>query len=407
MNSRRSNRWSVFWTTLCLSFFFVSAPAPSNAETAEEQLVSANTGFGFRLLKELAREQARANIFISPYSVSSVLQMVGNGARGQTQQELQQVLGTIALSTESMNSAYAALNQSIGSAQSNLVLNIANAIWYRRGAQLSDGFSAANEKYYHAELAGLDFSDPASVQRMNQWAADNTQGRIDSIIQPPIPPETALVLANAIYFKGTWLNQFDPKQTRQRTFHLAGGGDPQVPMMEQTRAFSYQTGPGFQAVQLFYTGKRLEMEILLPETNSTLEALLGQVDEQSWQNALLPGFREHKGTLVLPRLKFRYGAELKKPLATLGLKSALTPAADFSAMSASRLFLSEVKHQSFVEVNEQGTEAAAVTTGVVALASLRNPPQPFQMVVDRPFLFLISDQVTKSILFMGLVFDPR
>ncbi len=382
-------------------------PAQSRAETAESELVSGNTAFGFRLLKELAREQNRANIFISPYSISSVLEMVSNGARGKAREELEQLLGTSGLSMENMNSAYAGLNQSISSAQTNLVLNIANAIWYRSGAQLNGDFAGANEKYYHAELAGLDFADPASIQRMNQWAAQNTQGRIQSIIQPPIPPETTMVLANAIYFKGTWLNQFDPKATRERAFHLAGGDDRQVPMMEQTRTFSYQTGPEFQAIQLFYAGKRLEMDIFLPETNSTLEALLGQLDAQSWPKSILPGFRQDKGTLVLPRLKLRYGEELKKPLANLGLKSALSPRADFSGMSTSPLFLNEVKHQSFVELNEEGTEAAAVTTGVMALASVRNQPQPFQMVVDRPFLFLISDQATKSILFMGLIFDPK
>ena len=148
------------------------------------------------------------------------------------------------------------------------------------------------------------------------------------------------------------------------------------------------------------------MEIVLPETNSTLEAFVGQLDAQSWLEALLPGFRENKGTLMLPRFKLRYGAELKQPLTALGLRSALSPEADFSGMSPSRLFLSEVKHQSFVEINEQGTEAAAATTGVMSLASVQHQPPPFQMIVDRPFLFLISDQQTKSILFVGLVFNP-
>ena len=242
---------------------------------------------------------------------------------------------------------------------------------------------------------------------MNQWAAENTHGRIETLIQPPLPPDTALVLANAIYFKGTWLEQFDPKLTKPRAFHPAAGGDPQVPMMEQTRTFSYQERPGFQAIRLVYSGKRLEMEILLPETNSTVETLLAGLDASSWQNTLLPGFRQSKGTLVLLRLKIRYGAELKGPLAALGLKRALAPSADFSGMSSSPLYLSEVKHQSFVEVNEQGTEAAAATTGVMALASVRNPPLPFYMVVDRPFLFVISDQTTKSVLFMGIIFDPQ
>lgn len=384
----------------------VSFPGLLKADTAEAQLVSANDGFGFRLLKQLATERAGANIFISPYSISTVLQMVSTGARGQTLEELRQVLGLDSLSADRLGPVYDALDQSIRTARTHLVLNMANAIWYRSGAQLNPDFVAVNKDHYHAELAGLDFSAPASIEKMNQWASQNTEGRIQTILQPPIPADTALILANAIYFKGTWLDQFDPKLTRERGFHLSDGSQRQVPMMAQTRTFSYQESAGFQAVQLFYAGNRLEMEIFLPDTNSTVAALLEQLKARSWENQWLPGFGQHKGTLVLPRLKLRYSAELKSPLAAMGLRSALSPAADFSGMSSSRLYLSEIKHQSFVEVNEEGTEAAAVTTGVMALASMRNTPPPFQMVVDRPFLFLISDRQTKSVLFLGLVVDP-
>src|SRR6185369_14268358 len=204
---------------------------------------------------------------------------------------------------------------------------------------------------------------------------------------------------------GTWLDQFDQKQTRPRAFHLPSGQEP-LPMMQQTRTFLYQQGAGFQAVQLLYADQRLQMGVFLPEPNSGPEALLEKMDGRNGQDKISTGFREAKGTLVLPRFKLRFGAELNVPLGALGLGSALTQNADFSAMSPSHLFLSEVKHQSFVEVNEEGTEAAAATTGTMALTSFRQEPPPFQMVVDRPFLFLISDRVTKSILFIGLVFDP-
>jgi serpin B len=255
-------------------------------------------------------------------------------------------------------------------------------------------------------LSALDFSDPHSAQVMNDWAAEHTKGKIKTIIEPPISADTAMIIANAIYFKGTWLDPFDPKHTRQRPFHAANGKEEPVPMMQQTRTFAYQEGPGFQAVQLAYAGKDLEMEVLLPATNSSLEELVARMDSQFWQRTVLPAFQENRGTLVMPRFSLRYGAELKGSLTALGLKSAWNGNADFSGMSPSRLFLSEVKHQSFVEVNEKGTEAAAVTTGVVALAAFRNQPPPFQMIVDRPFLFLISDKGTGSILFIGAVHDP-
>ncbi len=389
-----------------MSFSLAKGSAQSTTEADRQQLASANTAFGFRLLKQLAQEQPQANIFISPYSISSVLQMISNGARGNTQEELGKVLGTTGLSPERMNAAYDNLSQSISETQSNVLLKIANALWYRLGAQLAPGFLAVNQKSYRATLSALDFSDPHSARIMNDWAAENTHGKIQTIIQPPIPADTAIVLANAIYFKGTWLNQFEPKQTKPRAFHLPNGGQPQIPMMEQTRTFLYQEGGGFQAVQLPYAGKRLQMQVLLPDTNLSVQALLERLDAAAWQSTVLPTFRENRGTLVLPRFKLRYGAELKRPLAALGLSSALGPDADFSAMSSSRLYLSEVKHQSFVEVNEEGTEAAAVTTGIMALTAFHNPAQPFQMIVDRPFLFLISDQSTKSVLFLGVVFDP-
>jgi serine protease inhibitor len=405
---KRTNikEWHFFRFVLAMSFSLFEGAAQSGTQADQQQLAFANTEFGFRLLKELTREQSHANLFISPYSISSVLQMVGTGARGRTQEELRQILGTKGFTPEGLNAAYEGLSQSIRSAQSNAVLNIANALWYRTGAQLNTDFVAANETFYQATLGALDFSLPQSVKVMNDWAAQNTHGRIPTMIQPPIPAETAIVLANALYFKGTWLNPFDAKLTRQRAFHLVSGREEQLPMMEQTRLFLYQQGPAFQAIQLPYAGKRLQMQIFLPSANSNLEALIEQMDANAWQKDVLVGFHENRGTLVLPRFMLRWGADLKNPLAVLGLRQALSPAADFSAMSPSRLFLSEIKHQSFVEVNEEGTEAAAVTTGIMALASFRNQPQPFQMIVDRPFLFAISDDFTKSILFLGIVFDP-
>jgi serpin B len=176
--------------------------------------------------------------------------------------------------------------------------------------------------------------------------------------------------------------------------------------MEQTRSFAYQEGDTFQAVQLAYAGNRLQMQVLLPQASSSVEALLEQLNDVSRRKTLLTALHDSRGTLILPRFKLRFGADLKAPLAALGLKSAIGPAADFSAMSSSRLYVSQIEHQSFVEVNEEGTEAAAATTAVMALSAVVNAPRPFRMVVDRPFLFLISDRLSSSILFMGAVFDP-
>jgi serpin B len=405
MNPIKKQLWNRLWLVFALALPMSKTVAQTNTSTDQQQLVVANSGFGFRLLKELAREERHANLFISPYSISSVLQMLSTGARGQTLEELRKVLGIERMSPTRIDLAYQSLAHSI-SDQTNVLLDLANALWYRTRAQLNSDFVEANEKFYQATLSALDFSDPHSAQVMNDWAAEHTKGKIKTIIEPPISADTAMIIANAIYFKGTWLDPFDPKQTRRRPFHAANGKEEPVPMMQQTRTFAYQEGPGFQAVQLAYAGKGLEMEVLLPATNSSLEELVARMDSQFWQGTVLPAFQETRGTLVMPRFSLRYGAELKGSLMALGLKSAWNGNADFSGMSPSRLFLSEVKHQSFVEVNEKGTEAAAVTTGVVALAAFRDQPPPFQMIVDRPFLFLISDKGTGSILFIGAVHDP-
>ncbi|HLH54234.1 MAG TPA: serpin family protein [Verrucomicrobiae bacterium] len=384
----------------------LSGPAQPGPGAETGPLVQADSDFSFRLLKELSNEAPSANVFVSPFSISSVLQMMALGARGQTRDELQRVLGTTGLAETDLNRQYQLLGQAISSSQSNEVLVLANALWYRAGAQLLPEFERANRDFYRATIGPLNFSDPSSARLMNQWAADNTHGKIPVIIQPPIPGDTAMILANAIYYKGTWQNPFDPKQTKPRGFTMRVGGTKQVPMMQQTRSFEYQETPAFQAVQLSYTGNHLQMEVLLPGTNSSLQELVLSLSAQSWHNTILPGFKSNRGTLIIPRFGLRYGANLKQPLNRLGLKEALTPEADFSGMSSSRLFISQVRHQSFVDVNEQGTEAAAVTTGVMALASFRNQPPPFQMIVDRPFLFLISDRATGCILFAGLVLEP-
>jgi serine protease inhibitor len=405
MSSRLMRVGRLFLAALAMSWSLFKASAQPGDTNPLDNLVSADTGFGFRLLQQLSHDQPGANIFISPYSIATVLQVLQNGARGVTADEIRQALGTGTLGVEDMNVAAQSLAQKLAACQTNVALNIANALWYRQGVELTDNFKNANA-FYRATLSALDFRNPRSAQVMNEWASENTSGRIKTIIQPPIPRDTAMVIANAIYFKGTWLNQFDAKQTRSRPFHLLSGGEEPVAMMQQTRSFSYQEANGFQAVQLPYAGRQLQMQVFLPGTNSSVEALLGQIMAGSWREQILAGFRERRGTVVLPRFTMRYGAELRRALAGLGIQSALSLQADFSGMSASHLYVSEVKHQSFVEVNEEGTEAAAVTTGVMALASFQQQPPPFDMVVDRPFVFMISEQQTRCILFMGMVFKP-
>jgi len=398
---------SLWFTSLTLCCF---APlgAPAAAPTDQHKLASANTGFAFKLLKEIAKEQPAQNVFISPYSVSSVLQMVCNGARGKTKEEMQQVLGTSGMTLAAMNQANLNLSRAITTGCSNVVLNSANAIWYRKGIPVEPDFIACNKQFYQAQVEGLDFNDPASVGIMNAWVNERTCGRIPSIVVGPIDPLTYLYLANAVYFKGGWFTPFEAKETKERVFHLRGGQEKKLPMMTRTADFSYRRGTGYQAVRLPYKDWDLAMYVFLPEKDSSPEKLLGIMNGDNWQRITLPGFSERKGTLVLPRFRLDYGVDLKKPLRALGLRHAFE-AADFSAMSSVPLFISEALQKTFVEVNEEGTEAAAATMVPGSSGIEMNPPKPFEMIVDRPFLFVIhhsGHNGNGTILFMGVVFDP-
>ncbi|HSY10143.1 MAG TPA: serpin family protein [Candidatus Dormibacteraeota bacterium] len=384
----------------------ISAPAVSAQDT--EKLAAADNGFAFDLLQQIAKEQPDKNIFISPFSVSTALQMVGNGAAGETKMEMQRVLKTSGLQPDELNAAFKHLDQSLDS-QTNVILDLADGIWYQKQFHLKHGFISDNKRYFQTELTGVDFENPKSADIINDWADKKTRGKIKGIVQFPFPPLTRVILANAIYFKGKWADPFDKSETKPRDFHLSGGDVRQVPMMWQSKTFSYQEGDGFQAVRLPYAGYRLQMYLFLPATNSGPQKLLADFNGENWRDNILTQFADREGTLALPKFKINYDVELNGPLESLGMKCAFDfHNADFSAMADDPLFVSEVKQKSFVAVDEEGTEAAAaVTTELMAggIAPI-NPPKPFEMIVDRPFLFVIADEQTQSILFTGIIFDP-
>jgi serpin B len=386
---------------LCLLGFGLHAASPVD----QQKLASANIGFAFRLLRQLAKDQPGTNIFISPSSASTVLQMACNGAGGQTKTEMQQVLGTTGLAAEALNAANKECDRAINSQGTNIVLTAANAIWYRKGTPIKPAFISCNQQFFGATVDALDFDDLRSVGIMNAWASEKTRGKINGIADGLINPLTELVLANAVYFKGRWVVPFDVQSTKDRVFHLSAGRQKKAPMMEQTRKFSYRRGSGYQAVRLPYQGWTLAMYVFLPDVGSSPEKLIGIMNGDAWQRVTEPGFRDREGTVVLPKFKLEYGMELKEPLKALGMRAAFDKA-DFSGISDRGQFVSAVRQKAFVELNEEGTEAAAATVAATELGIDMNPPKPFQMIVDRPFLFLIEDRQTSMILFMGVVYDP-
>lgn len=384
---------------LCAGSLFAAASSD------QAKLVSADIGFAFGLLKELAQEQPAKNVFISPYSISTVLQMVCNGAAGSTRDEMSNVLGTAGLQTSALNKSCKDLDASIRSAGSDVTLTIANSIWYSVGINVRPQFISINRDYFGAAIQTADFTDPRTAGIINRWADENTQGRIKQISQGRLPGDTRMILANAIYFKGSWERKFDAKLTLQKNFNLSESRVQLVPMMQQGGEYQYREGNGFQAVRLPYKGGRLGMYVLLPEGYSATK-LLATLNDQMWQQQVLAQLSQKKGNLSLPRFKLEYGAELKQPLQAMGMKAPFSHAANFSGMAAEPLLLSAVMHKSFVEVNEEGTEAAAVTVARMKSQSLQPQVRPFEMVVDRPFLFVIADKQTNAIFFAGIIADP-
>jgi serpin B len=392
----------TFWLPILICAVAGAAPAAPASDQAK--LAAANTGFAFDLFERIAQEQPGKNICISPLSVSMVLQMIDHGAVGATKQEMDRVLHVDDLPADALNSASANLNQSLKSL-TNVTLELANAIWYKSGIPLKPEFVSVNREFFAAELGAVDFDSPQSAQIINGWAERSTHGKIQDVVRWPFDPATRVVLANAIYFKGKWARPFDGKDTKPHLFSLADGHQKEVPTMWQRGRFAYQNGDDFQAVRLPYAGRRLWMEVFLPATNSSLTKLLFHFQNAPERNKMLAAFFEGEGTLALPRFKLEYSIGLNESLQALGMKRAFH-GADFSLMSDEPLEVSEVKQKSYVEVNEEGTEAAAVTTGIMQTTAVLQPRPPFEMMVDRPFLFLIGDHQTQSILFMGIVNDP-
>ena len=362
-------------------------------------VVSANTRFGFKLLKDVQVREPGANIFISPLSISIALTMTYNGAVGDTQQAMAQVLEIEGLNLDTVNRSNAALSESLENRGSEVQLSIANSIWSRQGVEFNPNFLNRNQEFFEAEIASLDFNSPEAPAIINGWVETNTNGKIEKIVQR-IDPRTLIMLINAIYFKGSWQEEFDRSKTRDGIFRLSDGSDKKVPMMRREGAYPYYRGETFEAASLPYGDGTVSMYIFLPDRDSNLDEFLGELNAENWAG-WLPQFHEVRDNsmMILPRFKLEYEVKLNDTLKALGMEIAFGGGADFSGMGPS-LFISEVRHKTFVEVNEEGTEAAAVTV-VVGVESA--PPS---FIVDRPFFFAIHDDRTKTILFMGVVFEP-
>ncbi|MEL6580156.1 MAG: serpin family protein [Cyanobacteria bacterium J06621_12] len=370
------------------------------------QLVDANNRFGFDLFTQLQQESPAQNIFISPQSVAIALAMLRNGTSGETLQEITSTLKLEQLASGGIDSSYSKLIETLTTADSNLELAIANSLWINQDVRLADQFVKTTLDFYQGRVTNLDFADPAAKNTINQWVASNTAHKITQIVDTT-SPEDALYLINAIYFKGSWTNKFDPQATVEQPFYLQSDTSKSVSMMSQTGDYRYYENEQFQAIRLPY-GETAEMGmyIFLPQPDTTLEQFNQELSLDNWQEWLTQ-MRSQSGNISLPKFKLEYDTELQNALSTLGMSQAFNPTqADFSAMTDSAVAIDTIKHKAIIEVNEEGTEAAGVTSIGVRITSAMPQDQPFNMNIDRPFFFAIRDDITETMLFMGNVVEP-
>ncbi len=376
-------------------------------DSFDPALSGAVNKLGMKLFAELLEEDKE--IFISPASIALALAMTCNGARGETRDAMAGVLGIEGVELENFNEHNQALLYMLQHADPSVNLRIANSLWMREGMQFDAAFVERNEAFYGASIRELDFDSPEAPGTINEWVSEQTSGKIEDLIEPPIDPLTILFLINAIYFQGEWSKAFDPEKTFEDTFKLPGGDTKTVPFMSRSGEMAYYEEDSFQAVRLPYGEKKdLAMYIFLPSENANLQEFFGFFAEKSW-NEWRESFSTAEGQLFLPRFSLEYEKSLNEVLAALGMEIAFDPErADFLDMVSWEkdpgLYISKVKHKAVIEVDEKGTEAAAATSVEMRLTSA--PASSFNMKADRPFFFLIHDRETDAVLFMGTVTDP-
>jgi serpin B len=369
-------------------------------------VVKGDTAFALGLYGKLRGKEG--NLFLSPFSISTALAMTSAGARGET---LDEMANTLHLPPQKeLHPANAALLRQVngGGKKRGYELSTANALWGQEGYHFLPAFVKLNKEGYGAGLREVDFAGDAEGARrtINAWVEKQTHDKIKDLLKPGVLDSmTRLVLTNAIYFKGDWLRQFKKDATREEAFQLGGGKGVKAPLMHQTGTFGYLDGGTFQALEMPYAGKDLSMVVLLPkkvEGLADLEKSLTPDNLAGWLKKL----REREVEVALPRFKVTSEFQLKPVLSGLGMPLAFSPGkADFSGIDGSRkLFITAVVHKAFVEVNEKGTEAAAAT-GVVAGADSALVTPVFR--ADHPFVFLIRDRRSGSVLFLGRLADPK
>ena len=358
-----------------------------------------NIKFAFNIFKQVNSEDGGKNVFISPLSISTALTMTYEGAEGTTREAMAKALQLSGLDSEELNGSYKNLLRYLKQADSKLQLNINNSIWIREGEPIKKDFLTVNKNIFDAYATTLDFSEVRAADTINKWIHDSTKGKITKMIDPPIPSNIIMYLINAIYFKGQWSDKFNKDMTFSSKFNSADGKTSDIMMMNRNGDIGFAQGEDYKAVRLPYGKGKIAMYCVLPEKGTDINAFIRNMDFEKWVEIRSAISETEDVKLQIPRFNLEYGIKnLNDALTSLGMGEAFSDSANFSGIGDS-IAISRVLHKTVIEVNEEGSTAAGVT--VVEMretAVIMNPPE---FIADRPFMFVIADDETGSILFMG------
>lgn len=378
------------------------------ADPQVRKVTAANTGFGLQMMGLLS-QNTPGNVFFSPFGVSSALTMVLGGAGGDTRRDMASALGLGTMTPDQITQANALLLPSLTQADPSVELTVASALWAGRDTAFSPAFQQT-ASLSHAHVETLDFASPSAADTINGWVKGNTKGKIDHLVSSPDLVGATGVLTNAVYFHGTWQNKFVKTATQDGLFRLEDGTTKTLPLMAQVETFSYLDTSDFQAVGLPYGTGRLSLYVFLPKPGRSLDGFVNGLTANSWEG-WMGKMQAAKVNITLPRFKVSYQAPLNQPLMALGMASAFTAGADFTPIglqspSGQGSFLTGVVHKAILEVDENGTVAAAAT-GVFASGGGGFAHPPAVMRVDHPFFCAIRDNVTGTLLFVGAIRNPN
>ncbi|MHC1775257.1 MAG: serpin family protein [Lentimicrobium sp.] len=376
-------------------------PKPVNLTEKTRQVITVSNGFGVNLFRETAIT-AEGNLMISPLSATAALSMLLNGCEAATYTQIRDMLGYNDLTMEEINETYQNLSEQLLSLDPEIQLALANAVWYRQDFQVKSPFLTQLQDAYDARSEALDFSNPAALTIINNWASDNTNGKITKVLER-IDADAVMFLMNALYFKGTWTYQFDKSQTGPYPFKPETGTAVDVEMMKGNFPYKVFSDNNCTAIEMNYGQQNFAMDIVIP--NGTLSSYLEGFTGETWQSVtegLDAVTSPEKLEITIPKFKFDYEKYLNDQLISLGMSDAFDPAlADLSGISDAGIYVSFVKQNTYVDMNEEGTEAAAVTT-----IGIYETSAPMPVIVDKPFIFAIRERLSNTLLFIGKVEMP-